>query len=137
MIRLKAKIHPNNRWNLSELIKKIGNLKPGDYKVYVCDDRPSRSLNQNAYYWSVVIPIIAGEIGYQKEELHEALKIKFLPKEIKVKGKPYTIGGSTGKLNTKQFNEYLEAVIQMASELGIYIPEPGEYPDEVLINATN
>lgn len=84
----------------------------------------TRSLEQNAYYWGVVVKILAGETGYTKDEMHEALKVKFLTYE-NVKGIPTVL--STTKLNTKQFEVYLEMVRRWAAmDLGIVIPEPNQ-----------
>ena len=83
-----------------------------------------RSLDQNAYYWGVVVKILAWEIGYTKDEMHEALKVKFLTYE-NVKGIPTVL--STANLNTKQFEVYLEMVRRWAAmDLGIVIPEPNQ-----------
>ena len=39
--------------------------------------KSKRSDQQNRYYWGVVIEILANHCGYEAEEMHEALKIKF------------------------------------------------------------
>jgi hypothetical protein len=37
-----------------------------------------RSLNQNAYYWGVVLKIFGEHLGYTLEEIHEVCKWQFL-----------------------------------------------------------
>lgn len=80
--------------------------------------------NQNGYYWGIIIPILADYFGYLPDEMHEALKNKFL-----------RIGGtdelpkikSTTSLNTKQWEELMEKIrIWASTEYDINIPEPKE-----------
>ncbi len=88
-----------------------------------------RSVEQNKYYWGVVIKYLALEIGYSKEEMHEALKIKFLTYE-NVTGLPTML--TTTQLSTIQFEAYLEQIRRWASlDMGIVIPEPkqGKWED--------
>ena len=83
----------------------------------------SRSLKQNAYYFGVVVPIIADWAGEDdRESIHQALKEKFL----KVRNsKGLKIVQSTTKLTTTEFEIYLERVKRWASmDCGLIIPEP-------------
>jgi len=81
-----------------------------------------RSVEQNSYYWGVVIKILAEEIGYSKDEMHDALKRKFLTYE-NVRGLPVTL--STTQLKTIEFEAYLEQIRRWASmDMGIIIPDP-------------
>ena len=91
--------------------------------------KSQRSLNQNNYYFGVVVEILSGHTGYTAEEMHEILKYKFL-KTIKVipdkEGMPYI--KSTTKLNTGEFEEYLAKIKQWAAqELDVFIPDPNDY----------
>lgn len=82
-----------------------------------------RSDNQNRYYWGVVIKILSDELGYFPEEMHEALKLKFLRKE----SKPLPTVRSTTSLTTSEFEDYLETVrVWAITEYQIRIPMPGE-----------
>src|SRR5450759_3162198 len=40
----------------------------------------SRTLQQNKYYWSVVVKLIAQHTGHDPEQIHELLKQMFSPK---------------------------------------------------------
>jgi hypothetical protein len=110
-------------------------------EVYITITRKSkvRSISQNSYYWGVVIPILAKELGEFDEDMdltlrnhfqelfntkiHDALKIKFLTDRL---GK-LPIIRSTTDLSTVEFEEFLSKVRVWASkELNIYIPEPNE-----------
>lgn len=95
--------------------------------------RKTRSNPQNAYYWSVVIPMVTDGINkfgnsFEQEETHEFLKAKFNAKEIEVTdGHFLNIPQSTSKMDTAEFMTYIENIQQFASMmLSIYIPSPNE-----------
>jgi hypothetical protein len=91
-----------------------------------------RSLPQNQYYWGVIIEILSEELGFNKDEMHEILKHKFLSKTVfletkEKKMKALKIPKSTTNLKTVEFEEYLSDIRMWASmDLGIFIPEPNE-----------
>lgn len=80
--------------------------------LYISDKRPTRSEQQNRYYFGVYLPLIARETGEQDiERLHELFKGKFLTKEIvEVLGEKVRIKGSTTKLSKGEFCEYIMAI---------------------------
>jgi len=85
-----------------------------------------RSLPQNAWYWSLIIPMIAEEMGEDDMDyVHALLKSIHLSKKVEIKGKIYTVTGKTSKLTTAQFGEYCERVrMWAAQELMLDIPDP-------------
>ena len=89
--------------------------------------RDPRSMNQNRYYWGVVVRILGGEFGYQPDEMHEILKSKFLRRWSQGKLGVFPYAQSTAKLSTIAFEDYLEQVrTWAASEFNVNIPLPGE-----------
>lgn len=95
-------------------------------------EKKGRSLNQNAYYFGVVVDLLSELTGFNQDEMHEILKHKFLrqtlwvPKKDGVKEKSI-IARSTADLTTKEFEDYLSQIRQWASiDLGCYIPNPNE-----------
>ena len=96
-------------------------------EVVIRQPKSLRSLQQNRYYWGVIVEILSQHTGYEPEEVHEMLKSKFLLRFARINEEniPYTL--STTKLSTKEFKEYIEK-IQMwaAEELGIILPDPQE-----------
>lgn len=97
----------------------------GMVEVVVKKWRKNRSLDQNAWYWGVILRLIADHTGYDSNELHEIYKIRFLEsREVDFEGTRYHIIKTTTKLSTVEFGEYLEKVIQHAAELEIVIPPP-------------
>lgn len=90
--------------------------------------KSTRSIRQNALWW-LYIGIIAKEIGYTKDELHEICKFKFLKREkVNEKtGEVFEYSGSTTKLSKTEFGELVDSIIRWASEsFGIVLPSPGD-----------
>jgi len=101
------------------------------WKVEVSEYRKNRSLEQNAYYWSAVLPTMQSFIEesrgdhYSCDEIHEYMRDDFLPhRVITIKGQAKVVRPSTASLTTEEFSVYLEHVIHFAAESGIVIPAP-------------
>lgn len=94
--------------------------------------RQGRSGQQNRYYWGVVIELLSEHTGFDREEMHEVLKHKFLRKTVWIHKKDgveeqSVITKTTTSLTTKMFEEYLSQIRQWASaDLGLFLPEPNE-----------
>lgn len=91
----------------------------------------ARSPQANAYYWGVVVKALSSHTGYSPDEIHEILKVKFLPKDVALlRGNghliaEFVIGGSTTQLGVSEFFEYVEQIRQWAFEaLDVDIPPP-------------
>jgi hypothetical protein len=109
--------------NREAFARYILTLKDGPVEVIVRRARVQRSDNQNKYYWACVIPLISEWSGYEHEEVHDALKQRFLTEHHE--------GGldrvrSTSTLSTSEFTEYVERCRRFAAEHGVYVPDPGE-----------
>jgi hypothetical protein len=105
----------------------------GEHAVAIKKKRAQRSGMQNRYYWSVVIAYISEETGFTKEEAHQIMGRMFL-KYVKTlpDGTEEVFVRSTTSLNTLEMTEYIESIRTFAlSELGTYIPEPGEVVYEI------
>ena len=87
-----------------------------------------RSSQQNRYYWGVIVKILADELGYSPEDVHFALRMRFLAPPEGQKGKEsLVLPKSTTALSTKEFEGYQEEIRRWAAEfLGISIPDPNE-----------
>lgn len=86
--------------------------------------RKPRSLAENAYMWAVVYQMIALETGHEPQEVHDAMRVRFLLRHSERLGvRPI----STTVLSTVEMEEYLEKVRAFAAtELGLHIPLPNE-----------
>lgn len=111
--------------NQNRYLVQLSKLEGQRIELVLRKEKSKRSINQNNYYFGVVVEILADYCGYEREEMHEALKEKFLSaipddhglRKIK----------STTKLNTIEMEEYLEKIRRWASvELNCYIPNPNE-----------
>ena len=83
-----------------------------------------RTIPQNKLYWGWYVRIIADELGYLPDELHEELKLLLNPKDSKlIPGA--RVGGSTRNMTRKEFTEYLEKIKIWAFDYhNIVLPEP-------------
>ena len=96
--------------------------------VHITVDKHSgkRSHRQNALWW-VYVTILASEIGYNKNEMHEILKMKFLKKEKvdEKTGEVFEYLGSTTSLNKTEFGEMINSLVQWAAEtFNVVMPLP-------------
>lgn len=83
-----------------------------------------RTMPQNSLYWSVYVKTIADHLGYFPSDLHEELKLLFNPKDSKLVFGA-RVGGTTTRMNRKEFSEYLEKIKAWAmTEYQIVLPEP-------------
>lgn len=87
-------------------------------------NKKDRSLEQNSYYWGVLIKLIADEIGEDDHDaIHEFLKVKFLAFDslfiLKFR--------STADLSTVEFEDYCAKIRSWAWQfLGVFLPKPNE-----------
>ncbi len=102
-------------------------------RVTVKRERGTRSDRQLRYLWGVCYALIAEETTHEDWEIHEVAKGLFLPKSLALAGKNgdvvgnFVIGGSTGRLNTKEMGEFIEKVRAWSRDFfNVYIPEPNE-----------
>lgn len=111
-------------------------LPDGAYSVKIKQKQKDRSLKQNAYYFSICVPMVREglyELGYRNiktnDQAHSIVKNLFLKRSHVIEETGLTIEEipSTADLSTMQFNEYIENIIQWGAEyLGIQIPYPNE-----------
>lgn len=86
--------------------------------------REQRTSPQSRYYYGVVVALMADELGYERDEMHEALAFKFL--SISGPDDPLPRRRSTADLDTGEMTTYIEQCRRLAAELGIYVPDPNE-----------
>lgn len=93
--------------------------------------RATRSVQANAYYWGVVLKALAEHTGYTADEMHDVCKAKFLSKHLALQNGngeivgEFVLGGSTRKLKTNEFYDYVEAIRQWAAaNLDCDTPDP-------------
>lgn len=128
------RIKDNTILNKKAVRKAFCELKDGAYMVKI-ETAKKRSTPQNAYYWSCVLPLAVNgfrDLGYDEiettEDVHEVFKSLFLKRHMENKdGLVIEYTGSTRKLTTMEFMEYLEKIGKFCAEnLYTVIPEPGQ-----------
>jgi hypothetical protein len=125
---MKFKINGKSAADKRVIFDKMNSLQNAEYVIEITQVRPKRSLNQLNYYFACIVEPIADFCGYNKEEMHEILKAKFLTTGTMLPDGTFVIyGGSTGELDTKSMEEYLEKVrIWAATDLGLTLSLPHE-----------
>ncbi|BAQ93004.1 hypothetical protein [uncultured Mediterranean phage uvMED] len=118
----------NDKKLLITHLKSLGD----NYIVEVKQNKNTRSMNQNKYYWKCIVQELAKELGYTVDEMHDALKIKFSSEwsQIEYKDKliPLHSVKSTTVMNTAEFEQYCEQIrIWALTDLSIRLRVPNEY----------
>ena len=116
------------------LFKEAVRLLDGKDVTLTIERSTKRTSQQNRYYWGGVIPIIQygmQEVGVKMshDQIHELLKYKFLIEDVVTEDGEILMQtiGSTTKLNTVKFNEYIDNIREWAWEyLSIEVPEPNQ-----------
>lgn len=119
----------DDKIKLYNYLKQLSNK---DYVVEIKENKNTRSLNQNAYYWRCIVQVMADELGYFPDEMHEILKAKFLSEYQILEHQERKAGvlyvKSTTRLNKKEFELYVEKIrIWSSTELNITLMLPNEY----------
>lgn len=114
----------------------VDSLRPGDYEIEIKRVYRNRTLAQNRYWWGVVVPLVAEEIGnvfdgmnrqdadIGKQETHEALVNRFLPKRT-IKNpldrrRKIVKQTRTSDLDTLRFKQLVDEVLRVFP----FIPAP-------------
>lgn len=108
--------------NIKKFNEFINSQKDQIIEIRIRKWRAKRSLQQNALYW-MWLQIIAQDLGYDTEELHNSFRAMFLVD----RDKKIPLVRSTTTLNKIEFTQYLDKIEREASELGIVLPKPEEY----------
>ena len=117
-----------DKQSLINYLKELQN----DYIVDVKKQRNNRTNMQNNYYWACIVQVLANELGYYPDEMHDILKVKFASEWETIPIEDKTIGiqkiNSTARMNTKEFEVYADQIrIWALTELGIRLMLPNEY----------
>lgn len=102
-----------------------------DIIITIGKEISQRSVQQNRYYWGVIIKMLCEYTGHSDNEMHELMKSNFLKEHLDIKVgdkiERYTIIKSTAAQNKAEWEEYMEKIRQFASEkFQLYIPLPNE-----------
>jgi hypothetical protein len=118
----RGKLDPDVRVQVADYLRTFAGQT---VEIKVKQYRAQRSSQANRYYFGVVVKLLAEHCGYDADDMHEALAMKFLRiEDCPVTGVPRR--ARTPNQNTKEFADYVDACIRLAAELGVVIPEPSK-----------
>lgn len=83
-----------------------------------------RSKEQLGYLWGVVYPEMSNHTGMSPEDIHDALKSKYLKRKVLWRGYDMFSPRSTSQLTVGEMAEFISNVILEAGEMGIEVPPP-------------
>lgn len=97
------------------------------FHVEIKRHSPKRTVPQNRLYW-LYVACIVDETGNDRDTIHYELRRRFLPVQEKQFAGTVTLRlTSTTELDTAQFKNYIDRIIQFAqSDLGIALPDPAD-----------
>ena len=93
------------------------------YEVTIKPYKRNRSLEQNSLMWKWY-SIIADDLGYTTEEIHEEFMRKLLIPITMQTPSGLVEVYSTKKLKVKEMTAYLEGIERTATDMGIALPRP-------------
>ena len=109
----------------ADYLRAVRALAGSFVEVTIRKQRTQRSPQANRYYFGVVVPLIAEHCGYDKQEMHELLAMRYLRiEDDPVTGSPRR--KHTPETDTTEFTDYVDACVRFAAELGVVIPAPHE-----------
>lgn len=116
--------------NLPELFRALEKYcQPG--REYILDVCQKRTLNQNAYYYSVIVPLFMDVTGYSRRTAHEKLAKMFLTEYKDSKGRVK----STADLTTIEFENYLQDIrIHLYHDYRVITPWPNDVDDQLIFD---
>ena len=113
--------------NVSQIIaSELNHFDGKRVEITIQKLKSSRSIQQNRLWW-LYVTILAKELGYNKDEMHEICKYKFLKKEKvdEKTGEVFQYIGSTAKLGKGEFVELMDSLIRWSAEtFNIVLPLP-------------
>lgn len=97
-------------------------------EITIRKNRSKRSIEQNRLLW-LYTTILSTELGYEKNEMHEIIKYKFLRRERvdEKTGEVFEYVGSTTGLTKSEFADLINELIRWAAQVfHISLPMPSE-----------
>lgn len=96
------------------------------WRVEIRRGADKRTLSQNALYWRWC-EILSQYLGYEKEEIHDMWKQRFLPEKELTFGAYRQGTRTTTRLTTAEMAEYMDKCYRMAAqEIEFALPLPDD-----------
>jgi hypothetical protein len=98
-----------------------------EVEVVVKELGRKRTSAQNRFFYGPVLKAFE-DLGYHKQEAHDLLCLRFIPKEIKtLDGFIIRVPGHTSELKVDEFNDFIEQCIQLAAENDLVIQDSDQW----------
>ena len=112
-MKLKKTLHVTDKSDYIQVaLAMVSSLDEGVYDMIIMDKDFSRSHDQNSLLWGVIYKGLSDTTGYSCEELHDLCRSRWL---VDDEGDLM----STASLSKKEFNEYIDKIINWSKSLGI------------------
>lgn len=112
-MKLKKTLHVTDKSDyLQVALAMVTSLDEGVYDMIIMDKDFARSHDQNSLLWGVIYKGLSDTTGYSPEELHDLCRMRWLVDE---EGDLM----STASLTKKEFNDYIDKIINWSKSLGI------------------
>lgn len=99
----------------------------GSLEVEIREHKPSRSKQQNAYFHALR-DLLANELGFEKEDLKQILKLRFLEKKQAIfDGEEVFYVPDTSQLTVKEFSEFIVKTQALCTYYDVRYPSPFYY----------
>lgn len=98
-----------------------------DLQLHIEEVGRKRTQKQNRYFHSAVLKGFAA-LGYRSQEAKEMLCLRFIPQEVRqLDGTVVLVPGHTSELKVEEFNDFIDACIQLAAENDVVIEDAAEW----------
>ena len=120
---------------VSSIRNALHNLEGKIARITIERQKKRRSLNQNAFYWGVVIPCVVEVLEDYGNEAdadmaHEVAKHCFLPdsgkRRVSMNGAPLCETLTSATLSTIEWEDYMTKIRAFCAENGVQVPLPNE-----------
>ena len=116
----------------------LGKYEPTKVMCEISPIRSQRSIAQNSWYWSQIIPAIqsfAEHTGHSQGEIDRFLEHEFCPRYVKkMFGKERVFVKHCKELSKGEFIEFAEKVRAFVADFGITIPDPDPQLSKTRLN---
>ena len=96
-------------------VEDLVNLEGKDIVFTLKENKDYRTNQQNKLWWKYM-QIMGNELGYDKDEMHDICKLKFLKRERYEDGIKVEYLKSTAQLTKKEFKNLVDEVIIWAAK---------------------
>lgn len=114
-----------DREGMDRLLAQFGDGE--DYQITIEEAGRKRTQAQNRFFHGPILKAFE-HVGYRKQEAKDMLCLQFIPQEVhQLDGSVVLVPGHTSALKVDEFNDLIDACMQLAAEHDIYIEDAEEW----------